>query len=136
MELIFYSLFNYFVSLSPPIRNVTITGADEDFVEEIKSALLSLDEHPMPMEIKVANLGDKTLGLTRMDSMPCLVTISPRARETFRTKTVVWHEYGHCVGFEHSNDQDDIMYRSVWEFFNYKKKYIDSFVNRVRRARQ
>jgi len=68
-------------------------------------------------------------GTAEKDGYSCIVTIYPVALRSDILKTVLWHEYGHCLGLDHINVSSEIMSPGVFQFRYYKKTAVDRFLN-------
>jgi hypothetical protein len=68
-------------------------------------------------------------GTAEKDGYSCIVTIYPVALRSDILKTVLWHEYGHCLGLDHTNANSEIMSAGVFQFRYYKKAAVDRFLN-------
>lgn len=68
-------------------------------------------------------------GLAEYDSYSCIVTIYPTALKEDLLKTVLWHEYAHCLGIPHNTARDEIMSPSVYKFRFYSNNAVNRFLS-------
>lgn len=59
----------------------------------------------------------------------CEITIYPLAITHDILKSVLWHEYGHCIGMEHLDISGELMSPGVRQFITYDQNSINLFIN-------
>lgn len=78
--------------------------------------------------------GKPVLGLATIRwGSPCRIQISHRTFQWGQDwlDAVMWHEIGHCLGMEHTEDATDLMYQYAKPFSWYTKDAIDRFLRRL-----
>lgn len=84
-----------------------------------------------------AQYGRYVMGLaTIMWNQPCRIQISDRTFVWGQEwmDSVLWHEIGHCLGLEHVDDSNDLMYKYANPFSWYTATAIDQFLRRLYEA--
>lgn len=73
------------------------------------------------------------LGIAWVGTEPCEIDIVERTYNYGQdlVNSVVWHEIGHCLGFEHSSDPSDIMYPYANPLSSYSEKSKQRFFRRI-----
>lgn len=76
-------------------------------------------------------INDTAAGTATRYNDHCVIRLSTSILTTYKhcLKTVIWHEIGHCFGMIHSENQSDIMYKSVTAFGMYSNEAIVNFLS-------
>ena len=102
--------------------------------EEVIEALAALPQNDATIasvSISYLDPGSPYIGQACVDCRPCRMRIHPHLKKSYY-RTVVWHEYGHCWGLRHSEDPEDIMAASIYEFSHYGEYYLERFLEVLR----
>ena len=108
---------------SVPIH--TFRNLDMREVSEIATYLSELNPDREVYVTRTQYVGPYA-GYACFDCKPCYIELAKEVPKEF-LKTVIWHEYGHCAGLEHT--ERGIMAHAVHEFKYYDTKSVSEFLD-------
>lgn len=76
------------------------------------------------------------LGVAWIDEKPCKIQMAERTYLYGQewVNSVLWHEIGHCVGMEHHDNEEDIMYKYAKPLNRYSEESVQEFFRRLYEA--
>lgn len=127
-------------SVEPLVAN-SLVSYTKQLNEALGSNALQFDEMPDAEKIQaypvvlmyspeLSSMG--ALGIASYDSYSCIITIYPPALKEDLLKTVLWHEYAHCLGIPHTQVNNEIMSPGVFKFRLYSANAITRFLAEFR----
>lgn len=76
------------------------------------------------------------LGVAWIDEKPCRIQMAERTYFYGQdwVNSVLWHEIGHCLGMDHHENEEDIMYKYAKPLPRYTQESLQEFFRRLYEA--
>ena len=116
---------------TPTIGSKKVKKALDKFNKIGYSRVVSYERKFIPIWIFESYLAGGSLGVALPTVIGCIIILDPYMRDEAQIEHVVIHEYVHCLGYDHTYDPRDLMYREYVpdQGSNYKH-YVDEILKR------
>lgn len=111
-------------------RGIAVQNASPEDEATVRAALADLGGLvDRPVTAHAEDVGPH-LGKAPVGTEDCVIRFRPGQGAAI-LKTVIWHEYGHCVGLTHVEDDYEIMYPKAEPFEEYTRDEVESYLTAV-----